>query len=229
MQYPLEYDLQDLPFQLVDQHEEHCLSNFHLLHHRIHIVIVSDHGMTETHQSRVIYYDDILSKESMSWLREREAGPLLGLRPKENAPQNAVEQIYQELYNYTQHHPNDAHFQVYLREHVPNRFHYNDNNRIPPIVAIPDVGYVMVSHQEWNPINDTEPFTPRGIHGYDNLEDDMQSVFLAHGPTVDLEYGRQAILAPFFNTEVYSFLCYLLNIDPAPNNGTLEGRFLRIR
>ena len=195
---------------------------------RIHVVIVSDHGMALSDRSRVIYYDDILSKQSLGWLAEREADPLLGLRPKPNAPQHAVKQIYQELYNYTEKH-HDAHFQVYLRQDVPARFHYSNNERIAPIVAIPDVGYVMVDHDRWNPKSPQEQFSPHGIHGYDNLSPEMRSLFVAHGPAVDMQYGRHAVLAPFFNTEVYGFVCELLNIDPAPNNGTMEGQFIRIR
>ncbi|KAI8145331.1 alkaline-phosphatase-like protein [Fennellomyces sp. T-0311] len=195
---------------------------------RIHVVIVSDHGMAETDRSRVIYYDDILSKQSLGWLAEREAGPLLGLRPKPDAPKHAVKQIYQELHDYTQKHE-DAHFQVYLREDVPARLHYSNNERIAPIVAIPDVGYVMIDHDRWHPKSPTEQFSPRGIHGYDNLAPEMRSIFMAHGPTVDMEYGRHAILAPFYNTEVYGFVCELLNIDPGPHNGTMDGQFIRIR
>ncbi|KAI9497766.1 alkaline-phosphatase-like protein [Zychaea mexicana] len=196
---------------------------------RIHVVIVSDHGMAETDRSRVIYYDDILSSTSRSWLREREADPLLGLRPKDNAPKHAIQQIYQEFYNFTQSHP-DPHFQVYLKEDVPARLHYSNNERIAPIVAIPDVGYVMVDHDRFDPKSATEQFSPIGIHGYDNLAVEMRSIFMAHGPAVDMMYGRRAVLAPFYNTEVYSFVCELLNIDANPaHNGTMEGQFVRIR
>ncbi|KAG2218375.1 hypothetical protein INT45_013326 [Circinella minor] len=196
---------------------------------RIHIVIVSDHGMAEVDRSRVIYYDDILSSTSKSYLREREAGPLLGLRPKEDAPKHAVQQIYQELYNYTQTHP-EPHFQVYLRDDVPIRLHYNHNERIAPIVAIPDVGYVMVDHKEWHPTSSKEPFTRHGIHGYDNLAKEMRSIFIAYGPVIDSFYGRRSVVAPFFNTEVYGFVCELLNIESNPiQNGTMSGQFVRIR
>ena len=196
---------------------------------RIHVVIVSDHGMAETDRSQVIYYDDILSSSSRSWLREREAGPLLGLRPKANAPKHAVQKIYQELYNYTQTH-SDPHFQVYLRDDVPIRLHYNNNERIAPIVAIPDVGYVLVDHERWHPKSSKEQFAPHGIHGYDNLAVEMRSIFMAHGPAIDSLYGRRSVVAPFFNTEVYGFVCELLNIDPNPiQNGTMNGQFVRIR
>ncbi|KAI9320927.1 alkaline-phosphatase-like protein [Dichotomocladium elegans] len=193
----------------------------------INTMIVSDHGMAETDRSRVIYYDDILSNVSLSWLREREAGPLLGLRPKDGAPEEAVDRIYQELYNYTQRTP-DSHFQVYLRQNVPDRFHYRNNPRISPIVAIPEVGYVLANHDEWHPKTSTEPFAPRGIHGYDNFAQDMRAIFMAVGPQIDLMYGRYSVVAPFLNTEVYSLLCILLNISPAPHNGTLDGHFYRI-
>uniref|UniRef100_A0AAY4C4A5 SMB domain-containing protein n=1 Tax=Denticeps clupeoides TaxID=299321 RepID=A0AAY4C4A5_9TELE len=44
----------------------------------------------------------------------------------------------------------------------------------------------------------------------------LQTVFMAYGPS--LKHKSQ--VAPFENIEVYNLMCDLLNIDPAPNNGT---------
>lgn len=189
---------------------------------------VSDHGMAATHASRVIYYDDILSPKTLSWFREREAWPLLGLRPKPDAPRYAIQKAYEELYNHTLLNP-DAHFQVYLREDMPLRYHYNTSERIAPVIAVPDSGYVMVSHEEWQPnAQNKGVFDPQGVHGYDNLAPDMRAIFIARGQMIDLLYRRNTVLAPFYNTEVYSFLCKALDIDPAPHNGTLEGQLLSL-
>ncbi|KAI9266565.1 alkaline-phosphatase-like protein [Phascolomyces articulosus] len=193
------------------------------LDNHVNVVIVSDHGMAQTDKSRLIFYEDILSKETLSFLREREAWPLLSLRPVDNAPEGIVQQIYEELYNYTQqpnkdHADGKAHFQVYLRENVPERFHYSNNERIAPIVTIPDVGYAIVSHKDYK--------IPHGVHGYDNLALEMRAIFMARGPKVSKLYPESGtVFSPFFNIEVYGFLTRLLNLNEAPNNGTLHGVF----
>ncbi|CAO3610014.1 unnamed protein product [Cunninghamella blakesleeana] len=194
----------------------------------IHVVIVSDHGMAQTHKSRVIYYDDILSVQSRSYLMEREAWPLLNLRPKANAPPDAVEQIYNEFLNYTNNHDkDDIHFSVYLREDIPEKYHYSNNQRIAPIVAIPDVGYSFVLHEQFNNTADVD-YRPRGIHGYDNFAYEMRAIFMARGPRVERKWGRGAILKPFQNTEVYQFVTNLLNLEPSPNNCTVCSSELQV-
>lgn len=181
--------------------------------------------MAQTHKSRVIYYDDILSAQSRSYLMEREAWPLLNLRPKENAPSDAVDQIYSEFLNYTNNHNKDEiHFSVYLREEIPDKYHYSSNQRIAPIVAIPDVGYSFVLHEEFNNTADGD-YRPRGIHGYDNFAYEMRAIFMARGPRVERKWGRGAILKPFQNTEVYHFVTNLLNLEPSPNNCTVCSDF----
>ncbi|KAF7722987.1 hypothetical protein EC973_002457 [Apophysomyces ossiformis] len=192
----------------------------------IHVVIVSDHGMAATHRSRVIFYDDILSEESLSFLRRREAWPLLGLRPKEDAPEYAALQVYEELYNYTQT-AEDPHFQVYLREDLPARFHYNSTDRIAPVLAIPDVGYSFATHTgkyDGFDLSSGRDYRPRGMHGYDNMAFEMRAIFMAKGPRIDHYYGRGSVLEPFVNVEIYAFIAKLLNLKPAPNNGTLNGQ-----
>ncbi len=44
----------------------------------------------------------------------------------------------------------------------------------------------------------------------------MQGVFIAHGPAIP----STSNLPAFPNVEIYEFMCHLLNIDPAPNDGT---------
>lgn len=187
----------------------------------VHTVVVSDHGMTETRDNKLIYYDDILPDTLLQHVRDREALPLLDLRPSPGAPNDTVHKIYEALLNYTQT-QTEAHFKVYLRENVPDRFHYKHSTRITPIVAIPDLGYSFVTH---NQVEKKGGFKLGGNHGYDNLEDDMRAIFLARGPKIDRVYKPGSILGPFFNIEVYNLLTELLNMDAAPNNGTLHADF----
>lgn len=187
----------------------------------VHVIIVSDHGMAETTDQKLIYYDDILSEDVLKHVRNREALPLLDLRPGPDAPKDTIKKIYDQLYQYTQN-SSDPHFQVYKREEVPDRFHYKHSNRITPVVAIPDVGYTFVTHEE---VNKKGGFKKGGNHGYDNLADDMRAIFMAKGPKIDRVYKKGTILAPFFNVEVFGLMTELLNMDAPPNNGSLQADF----
>ncbi|OBZ83013.1 hypothetical protein A0J61_08934 [Choanephora cucurbitarum] len=196
------------------------------LQDHVHLVVVSDHGMAASDQTRLIFYDHILSPQSESYLMPREAWPLLGLRTKPDAPAGALDQIYQEIQAYMQDHPHDTHFQVYRRHEMPARFHYNATDRIAPIVMIPDVGYAIIRSNEFKPTEQKPYYSPRGIHGYDNLAFEMRAIFCAKGPQIRSTYVPGTVVRPFFNTEMYRFLTRLLDVTPAPNNATLDGLFL---
>ncbi|ORX62158.1 Phosphodiest-domain-containing protein [Hesseltinella vesiculosa] len=183
----------------------------------VHVVIVSDHGMADTNKTQGIYYDEILSPESLSYMMEREAWPLLNIRPKRDAPPHALQQMYDELFQYQQQHPDTAHYRVFLRENVPEAYHYSNNDRIAPIVMVPDVGYAIV---------EKGGYFPKGIHGYDNLAEEMRAIFMARGPRIDRLLGRGSMLNPFQNTEVYHFVADILNLTPAPSNCTLCSHFV---
>ncbi|KAI8968546.1 alkaline-phosphatase-like protein [Mycotypha africana] len=189
----------------------------------VHIVVVSDHGMAASDKSRLIFYDEFISSESEAFLREREAWPLLGLRPKEDAPDYALDKIYKEIYDYTQRVDN-PHFKLYRREEVPERFHYNSTERIAPILLIPDVGYAIIRSTDFD-INSGKDYHPMGIHGYDNMAYEMRAIFAAKGPKIDELYLPNTVVKPFCNVEIYRFLTKLLDLDPAPNNATLNGAF----
>ncbi|ORZ08722.1 alkaline-phosphatase-like protein [Absidia repens] len=195
-----------------------------------HIIVVSDHGMART--DKYIYYDDILSSKSLSFLRHREGWPLLDLRPNDDAPADAIQQIYNEMATYLDHHPKDAHYKVYLKEDVPPHYHYRNNERIAPIVTIPDTGYAFLNHNTTDPSSGITQ-QPKGMHGYDILDPDMLAIFMAKGPKVDrwfpptsTDAPRNRRLVPFHNVEVYEFLTELMNIDANPNNGTLNGKLV---
>lgn len=203
-------------------HLMHGLEQRNLEKH-VHLVVVSDHGMAASDKSRLIFYDKILSKESMSFLREREAWPLLGLRPKDDAPEYAIDQIYNEILDYTQRNK-DPHFQFYKRQDIPARFHYNSTERIAPIVIIPDVGYSIIHSTDFDP-NSGKMYRPAGIHGFDNLALEMRAIFAARGPKIEKQYATGSVVEPFFNIEMYRFLTTLLDLTPAPSNTTLDGVF----
>jgi len=168
---------------------------------RTHIVIASDHGMAATSPERVIFVEDLIDPAVANII---DWNPVLALRPAADR----IEAIYTALAG---SHP---HLQVYRKADLPARFHYSDNPRIPPIIAIADEGWSITSHHrfEWHAAR-----FAGGNHGYDNLLPSMGATLIASGPAL----RRGFVAPPLENIHLYSLLCYLLGIQPAANDGDL--------
>lgn len=57
-----------------------------------------------------------------------------------------------------------------------------------------------------------------GMHGFDPHSADMHPIFFARGPDFANKKEEQE---PFTNLDLYPLCCFLLGIEPAPNNGSL--------
>jgi predicted AlkP superfamily pyrophosphatase or phosphodiesterase len=167
---------------------------------RTTLVIVSDHGMAPLIDGQVIFLDDYidLSKVTVvTW------SPVLELLPRGRS----VDDLYQEL------HGKHRALAVYRREETPAQWHYRDNPRIPPIVGLADEGWQITSHERLANSEAAGTFT-KGDHGYDPRLKSMHGLFVAAGPRV-----RQGVVPEFENIEIYNFLCNILNLTPAANDG----------
>ena len=177
---------------------------------RTALVIVSDHGMSQVAKDRVIFVDDYLNLSTVDVI---EWTPNLGLRPRSAS----VEDIYRALKD---KHPALA---VYKREDIPSHLHYRASNRIPPIVALADDGWTITTRRR-HLLASVAGRSDGGAHGYDPRYKSMQGLFVAAGPDV-----RQGVVVPAFeNVHIYNFLCDLLGLTPATNDGdpSVTRRFL---
>ena len=55
-----------------------------------------------------------------------------------------------------------------------------------------------------------------GNHGWDNLNSEMQAMFVAQGPS----FKKNTQIRPFHNIDLYNLMCAMIGVEPAPNNGT---------
>lgn len=168
---------------------------------RLNVVVVSDHGMSQLSDQRIIYLDDYIDVSTVS---VTEWSPNLGLAPRSGP----VEAIYAALKG---KHPSLA---IYKREETPAHLHYRNNQRIPPIVGLADEGWRIATRgmaaADW-----AAGRTNGGAHGYDPTLKSMHGLFVAAGPRV-----REGLRAPAFeNVHIYNFLCALLGLKPSPNDG----------
>jgi len=168
---------------------------------RTTFVVVSDHGMTPTPADRFIFLDDYVDLDTIDFV---EMGAFLQLRPYPGL----LDTVYRQLHR---RHP---HLAIYKREETPARYHYRDNPRVQPIIGVLDEGWTMTTHQRER---DRKPdASPRsGAHGYDPRLKSMHGLFVAAGPRV----RRGLVVAPFENIHIYDFLCAVLNLTPAKNDG----------
>jgi Type I phosphodiesterase / nucleotide pyrophosphatase len=179
-------------------------------------LIQSDHGMATTSNSRIIYLDSLLNLTTIDHI---DCWPLKGLRPK---PTENITTLYTNLKSLSENQP----WNVYLRDlDMPPQFHFSTSYRIAPLYLIPDPEWVIVnSKAEFDPARDGE-YKPKGIHGYDNDNELMRSLFLGQGPGLKYNYT----IKPFGNTEVYGILMNLLALKPNPHNGTFKrGRMQKL-
>ncbi|KAJ2551867.1 hypothetical protein EV175_003527 [Coemansia sp. RSA 1933] len=241
----------------------------------VNLMVVSDHGMAESHSGdNAIYIDDIVDTTR---LRGIYCWPLGGLEPYDARD---VPGMYAALKKASVDQP----WTVYLRDQMPHRFHYTFATRIAPIFVVPDMPYYVTTRANDAFYATGKRGAPIGVHGYDNKHPLMRATFVALGPAfrprdteppmsvhvmnnVDgqvvpeaprvsnmdavqdyLELVRSATVTvpheadvrawgdgsltetqlrrirhpPFSNVELYALMARILQVDPAPNNGTTE-------
>lgn len=163
------------------------------------IVVVSDHGMAATGPDRVFDLDTVLAPDLYHLV---VAGNYAGIEPlADNKAQ--VEAAFLA--------PHD-HMQCWKRQNIPARLNYGSNPRVPPIICLPETGWLAISGSAGTAVH------AGGGHGYDNASPEMAAIFIANGPDI-AKAGR---LATFDNVDVYPFLSRLLDIRPEPSDGTIE-------
>ena len=167
----------------------------------VNVIFVSDHGMTSVSNERLINIEKIADTHDCKFL---DNGPNMFVEPKD---ENVVD-VYNKLKK------NENHYKVYLRDEIPEYFHFNDHPFISKILVVADLGWSVVS-------NKTQSWKGKGNHGYDNNQLDMQGIFLATGPNFKKDYHTGTL----WNIDIYPLLCKLFNIYPRTN---IDGKLDRI-
>ncbi len=169
------------------------------------IVIIADHGMAATPASHHLYVHDWASASDM---RIVTGGAVAGIVP--NSEAMAAKLVGPH-----------GHATCYRKADIPAHFQYGTNPRIPPIVCIADVEWLLTTHD-----NDTHSHHPlAGEHGYDPADPLMGALFIANGPAI----RPGVVLKPFPNTDVYPLLARLLELEPQPNDGHVEDLYPALR
>lgn len=179
---------------LLQQMEQHGVSD------KLNIIIVSDHGMAELSEERVIFLDDKIDPGDVDMI---DWSPVAMIRPDEGKK----EEIYRALKE------NENNYRVYLKEDLPAEYRFRNHYRIPEIIMVADLGYTIT----------TRPFLKgRGLsaadHGYDPGYPEMHGFFLAMGP--DFRQGFET--GTIESIHLYELMAHILGLEPAPNDGSLD-------
>ncbi|GAA5873558.1 hypothetical protein JCM8547_005618 [Rhodosporidiobolus lusitaniae] len=210
----------------------------------VDVVVVSDHGMAETSNDRLIFLDDILGADGFASIERNEGWPSAGLRFKPGTNEQAM--LAKLKAAGATGKGDGSGFECYETkggEDMPERWHFTGNERIAPIYCIPHLGWAFTNHHELEVVMQNN-YVVKGNHGYDPSLPDMRGIFVAHGPfasrlklTASRQRRRRALVARepipsdpattvipgFANLEVYDLVANLLRIpheQRAKTNGT---------
>ncbi|XP_044922284.1 ectonucleotide pyrophosphatase/phosphodiesterase family member 1 isoform X1 [Mustela nigripes] len=176
------------------------------LHRCLNLILVSDHGMEQGSCKKYVYLNKYLGDAKDIKI---VYGPAARLRPSD-VPDKYFSFDYEDLArNLSCREPNQ-HFKPYLKHFLPKRLHFAKNDRIEPLTFYLDPKWQLALAPS------EKEHCGNGFHGSDNLFSNMQALFIGYGPG----FKHRFEVDSFENIEVYNLMCDLLNLTPAPNNGT---------
>jgi predicted AlkP superfamily pyrophosphatase or phosphodiesterase len=167
------------------------------LHLPIDLVVVSDHGMAKQQGDWIDLdrYADFSGVETAGALMYPDS-------------EGAAAKLYAKLRIQSDK------FKVYRRNRMPAELHYTGEPRIGDPVVVATGPYSIRVHGSDDPAKSHAP--NKGVHGYDpRIVPEMRAIFYAEGP--DIRKG--AVLKPFENVSVYSFLAEILGLDAPATDG----------
>ncbi|XP_075454655.1 bis(5'-adenosyl)-triphosphatase ENPP4 [Ascaphus truei] len=181
----------------VDQNIGYLMSTLKVLNlwDMVNVVITSDHGMAQCSKERMIQLDTCLGSGNYTVVDIGAVGAILPLSDKMY--------VYEKLKNCS------SKMKVYLKEDIPDRYHYKHNSRIQPIILVADEGWTIVKNGSLEKL---------GCHGYDNDLPSMHPFLAGHGPAFHKDYKMSTLN----NVDIYPMICYILGLKEEPNNGTFS-------
>ena len=158
------------------------------------MIIVADHGMRATDESRVIQLADMIDLPSIIAV---ETGPYAAIEPAAGTDDRVAKALLK---------PHD-HMDCNRREDLPARLHYGRNPRVAAIICIAEPGWTILAGPPSWPVKG-------GAHGYDNQDPEMLALFVAHGTGLTGDVGIVD------NIEVYPLLMRLIGVAPLPSDAS---------
>uniref|UniRef100_A0A8C9XD64 Zgc:153896 n=1 Tax=Sander lucioperca TaxID=283035 RepID=A0A8C9XD64_SANLU len=171
------------------------------LNDSLNVIITSDHGMTTVKKRPQV--DEIILNKYLNLLKLTsfeilDYGGFGILTPRPGREQEVFDAL-----------SNAPNLTVYQKHKIPESFRLAKSERLPPIVVVADLGFNLNSR--------LIVYVNKGDHGYHNGEMDMKTIFRAFGP----DFKKNFLSEPFDSIHIYPLMCKVLQIEPAPHNGSL--------
>jgi predicted AlkP superfamily pyrophosphatase or phosphodiesterase len=160
------------------------------------IIVVSDHGMTNVSEDKVVNVESVLEGKKY---KSNDGGPFMMIEPAKGESDNIFNRLKE----------NENHYKVYMRKNVPEYFHFSDNPLISKIVIIAENGWSLETNKS---MENMKKYSSKGNHGYDNYWMDMNGIFYAVGP----DFKKNYQVGTINNIDIYPLLCKIFNIFPNP-------------
>jgi len=168
----------------------------------INFILFSDHGMTGVSKENYIFLKDLINEDNITVISN---GTSVSFWLDENDKirfYNSIVDIHPEI-------------NVFLKEDIPLRLKYFDNDRIAPVFAYVNEGWVIRNEYSKNKDKVKKVL---GMHGYDNGLSSMGAFFIAAGPA----FKEGINFTAFENIQIYNLICHILGIKPSENDGEIE-------
>ncbi|WP_235902770.1 alkaline phosphatase family protein [Sandarakinorhabdus oryzae] len=167
------------------------------------IVLVADHGMATVSTDHRIFLDSLLDPAAIELVGDGALATLNPLPGQEAAVKAAL----------LRPHP---HMACHEKARLPARFHYGQHPRVPAILCLADVGWMIWLRPP--PAGQAQGQAMRalgGMHGFDPAAPEMAASFVAAGPA----FRSGVVLPPFDNVDVHPLLLRLLGLPPMQTDG----------
>ena len=175
---------------------------------RVYVFLTSDHGMVDTTASQSISIESLVDLDDVI---QTFVGPVTSLHVRDHNLARATElrdQLNARLKN----------GRAFLREGLPERYHYSSNARNGDVIVVMDEGWTLRRSYDLRGI-----VRPRwGTHGWDPDLPSMRAIFLAVGPGIR---GGKTI-GDVRNVDVYPLMTELLGLKSAAG---IDGAPARLR
>jgi len=197
----LDYEMVGKEMKLIDDGIKYLMDE---LDKRVNLfdaqmIIVSDHGMANVSKENAVFLDSITVNLSSCLEYFELAGPIAGFYPINDSCHNTIRNALLSL----------NHINIYENSSIPQKYHFSQNFRIPPILVETTIG--------WYTTDTNSNLFYTGHHGWDNDLEEMQAIFIAYGSSFNISNPIEEIP----NIEIYNLICNLLSIEErASNNGT---------
>ena len=128
----------------------------------INIIIVSDHGMSTVTQDKLVFLDDFVPKDMVSY---EGGGAILLLNQKKKQSRGFKSLFKKERYSLRKIYKHIEFIEfidVYKKKKIPPRFHFL-NEDSPDFLLVAENGWFITDHDNYKKIGNTL----NGMHGYD--------------------------------------------------------------